>query len=322
MPVSKVVVTGGAGFIGSAFIRAALAKGYKIVVIDKLTYAGDLLRLKEAKGRYVLYQADICNTAQIEAILSKERPQALINFAAETHVDRSITAAAIFIKTNIQGTQVLLDAARKYHLSRFIQISTDEVFGEIIKGKFREDSPLKPNSPYAASKAAADLLVKSYMRTYKFPAIIIRPCNNYGPWQYPEKFIPVVISQALLDKKVPVYAQGLNVRQWLYVEDTARAIEIVLKKGKIAEIYNLGSPYEEKNIILAQCILKLLGKPRSLIGFVADRPGHDFRYALNYCKIKKLGWKPETSLSQGLSKTVAWYRENFNWVKSKLRGKP
>jgi len=315
--LSKIIVTGGAGFIGSAFVRLLLdrdcprsshrdcprrglslwesRRGLFLSVIDKLTYAGDLKRLEEVKGRYKFYKADISDKKSIEAIFKKEQPDAIIHFAAETHVDRSIADACAFVKSNFQGTQVLLDASRKYGVKKFLHISTDEVYGDILKGKFNEDSPLKPNSPYAASKAAADLLVKAYTRTYKFPAIIVRPSNNYGPWQYPEKFIPVVIAKALMNKKVPVYAKGLNVREWLYVEDTARAIETILNKGKCGEVYNLGSAYEEKNINLARRILTLLCKPQTLISFVADRPGHDFRYSLNFSKLKKLGYKPKVS---------------------------
>ena len=277
--LSKILVTGGAGFIGSAFVRLllrdcprqsyakAFKRGLSLIVVDKLTYAGDLERLKEVKGEYKFYKADICNKKQIESIFKQEKPDVVLNFAASTHVDRSILNAAPFIDTNIKGTQILLDASRKYKIKKFIQISTDEVYGEIKKGKFSEDSPLKPNSPYAASKAAADLLVKAYIRTYGFPAIIIRPCNNYGPWQYPEKLIPVVISRTLKNRRVPVYARGQNIREWLYVADCAEAMLLIMQKGKIGKIYNVGSGQEKRNIEVVKAILKLLEKPEDLIEF-------------------------------------------------------
>jgi len=335
----KILVTGGAGFIGSAFIKNFLGRDCpsaesrtpavpirrgayicvpEVVIVDNLTYAGDLERLKEAKGRYKFYRADICDEKLMEAIFKKERPQAVINFAAETHVDRSIKDAAHFIETNIKGVRILMEASRKVNIERFIQISTDEVFGEIEKGSFSEDAPLRPNSPYAASKAAADLLIKSYVRTYNFPAIIIRPCNNYGSWQYPEKLIPVIINRALQNKKIPVYAKGLNVREWLYVSDCTEAILLLLKKAKIGEVYNLGSGYRQKNIDVVKQILKILGKPLTLIEFVKDRLGHDWRYALDSSKIKKLGWRPKVSFALGIKQTVAWNMKNRRWLLSKV----
>lgn len=339
--LSKILITGGAGFIGSAFVRLlardcpeslrklrwihpersegpSKLRGLSLIVVDKLTYAGDLARLKEAEGKYKFYKADICNKKIIESIIAKERPDIIVNFAAQTHVDRSIKDAAPFIETNIKGTHMLLEAARKYKIKRFIQISSDEVYGEIKKGKFSEDSPLKPNSPYAASKAAADLLIKSYIRTYDFPAIIIRPCNNYGPWQYPEKFIPVIICKALRDKKVPVYARGLNVREWLYVQDCAEGILRITEKGRIGEIYNLGSGHHEKNIDIVKRILKILGKPFTLIEFVKDRLGHDWRYALDSSKVRKLGWRPKTSFFSGIKMTVDWNIANRKWLTNKV----
>ncbi|OQX53994.1 MAG: dTDP-glucose 4,6-dehydratase [Candidatus Omnitrophica bacterium 4484_213] len=306
----RILVTGGAGFIGSEFVRQIIPESYKPIVVDKLTYAGDLERLKEVRGKYKFYKADICNKKKIEEIFAREKPQIIVNFAAETHVDRSIINATPFIETNIKGTQVLLDASEKYKIKKFIHISTDETYGEIKKGRFSEDSPLSPNSPYAASKAAADLLIRAYIRTYKFPAMIIRPCNNYGPWQYPEKFIPVVICKALQNKKIPVYAQGLNRREWLYVADCVAAIALILEKGKIGKIYNVGSGVEKRNIDVAKSILKMLGKSENLIQFVKDRPGHDFRYALDSPKIQKLGWKPKVDFYQGLRKTVKWFTSN------------
>jgi len=321
--LSKILVTGGAGFIGSEFVRQSVTRGLKIVVLDKLTYAGDLKRLQglSPKGTdpdFKFYKTDICNKKQIEAIFKKERPAFVVNFAAETHVDRSIKDASAFIKTNIEGVGVLLEACRKYKIKKFIQISTDEVYGDIKKGKFREDSPLNPSSPYAASKAAADLLIRSYIRTYNFPAAIVRPCNNYGPWQYPEKLIPVIIYNALRNKNVPIYAEGLNRREWLYVSDCAGAILLALEKAKPGEIYNIGSGHEEKNIDIAKKILAILGKPYSLIKFVPDRPGHDFRYSLDSSKIKKLGWKPKLSFEIGIKKTVDWNKKNLSWLEVRI----
>jgi len=313
----KILITGGAGFIGSEFTRQAVRRGYKVIVADKLTYAGDLLRLAEIKGKYIFYKCDICDQKKIESVFNKEKPQAVINFAAETHVDRSIKDASHFIETNIKGVRILMDVSRKYRIRRFIQLSTDEVYGEIQKGSFREDFSLNPNSPYSASKAAADLLIKSYIRTYNFPAVIIRPSNNYGPWQYPEKLIPVIINNAMHDKKVPVYANGLNVREWLYVSDCAQAILFLLNKSRTGETYNIGSSHQEKNIGVVKRILKIMGKPFTLIEFVTDRPGHDWRYALDSSKLRKLGWNPKTSFSSGLEITVAWNLANRKWLAAK-----
>ena len=313
----KILVTGGAGFIGSAFVRliaksiiarSMATKQSNVIVVDKLTYAGDLKRLEEVKNKFKFYKTDICDKNKINSIFANEKPDIVAHFAAETHVDRSINDATPFIETNIKGTQILLDASRKHKVNKFIFISTDEVYGEIANGKFNENSPIRPNSPYAASKAAADLLVQAYIRTYQFPAVIIRPSNNYGPWQYPEKLIPVIISAALKNKKVPVYAKGLNVREWLYVDDCAEGILKVAQKGKIGQIYNLGSGDERKNIIVVKAILDILAKPHSLIQFVADRPGHDIRYSLDATKIKKsLGWRPRLDFGEGLEKTISWY---------------
>lgn len=314
----KILVTGGAGFIGSEFVRQSVDAGYAVIVIDKLTYAGDLERLKEAKGEYKFYKADICNKKMIGSIFKKENPAIVVNLAAETHVDRSIEDSSPFIKTNIQGTQNLLDISRKYKIKKFMHISSDEVYGEIMRGRFNEDSPLKPNSPYAASKAAADLLIKSYIRTYGFPAVIIRPCNNYGPWQYPEKLIPVIINNAIGDKKVPVYADGLNIREWLHVSDCAQAILFLLHKAKTGETYNIGSGCQERNIDVVKRILKILKKPVTLIELVDDRPGHDWRYALDSSKANKLGWTPKINFTCGLEKTVSWNVKNRAWLKDKL----
>jgi dTDP-glucose 4,6-dehydratase len=317
----RIIVTGGAGFIGSEFVRQ-LAKGAapkggcpRLIVIDKLTYAGDLKRLAEVKNRFKFYKVDICDRHKIEQIFQKERPDMVAHFAAETHVDRSITDPSAFITTNIIGTKVLLDACLKYNVKKLLHISTDEVYGEIENGVFSENSPLQPNSPYSASKAAADLLIKSYIRTYGLPAIIIRPSNNDGPWQYPEKFIPVAIRSVLREKKIPLYGKGLNVREWLYVSDCIAGILVVLEKGKTGEVYNLGSGIRQKNINLAKKLLDIMGKPHSLIGFVKDRPGHDLRYSLDSTKLRKLGWNPKTDLETGLLKTISWYKQNSAWKK-------
>lgn len=318
MKKSKVLITGGAGFIGSEFVRQAVNKGYNVIIVDKLTYAGDLARLEEIKGKYKFYKTDICNKKGMESVFKKEKPGGVIHFAAESHVDRSIQDASSFIKTNVIGTQILLDASRKWDVSRFIQVSTDEVYGDIRQGEFSEESPINPSSPYSASKAAADCLVNAYVRTYNFPAIIVRPSNNYGPWQYPEKLIPVAIYKGLNNDKIPVYARGLNQREWLYVSDCAQALFLVLRKGKTGQIYNLGSGIEKRNIDVVSKIIKILGRQKSLIQFVKDRPGHDYRYFLNSAKINNLGWNPKTDFERGIQQTVEWYKQNTDWVESKI----
>ena len=327
--IPKILVTGGAGFIGSAFVRLFIRDGSQLkaelspkpIVVDKLTYAGDLKRLEEEKGRFKFYKTDICSKIGVGSIFLKEKPDIVVHFAAESHVDRSINDATPFIETNIKGTQVLLDSSRKHGVKKFILISTDEVYGEIANGKFNEDSPVKPNSPYAASKAAADLLVQSYIRTYKFPAIIIRPSNNYGSWQYPEKLIPLAILRILDGGKIPVYAKGQNVREWLYVDDCARGIAQIMRKGKIGEIYNLGSGQESKNIDTIKLLLKTLEVSSDRFEFVKDRLGHDIRYSLDSRKLcQELGWKPRVKLTQGLKLSVAWSLKHKSWFKSKLKG--
>jgi dTDP-glucose 4,6-dehydratase len=329
---NKILITGGAGFIGSAFVRL-LSKGLspqgtvpEVIVVDNLTYAGDLKRLEEIgkrglspKGTVPFYKTDICNKKHIERIFLKEKPDIVLHFAAESHVDRSINDATPFIETNIKGTQILIDAVRKYGVSKFIFISTDEVYGEIANGKFTENSPIKPNSPYAASKAAADLLVQSYVRTYNFPAVIIRPSNNYGPWQYPEKLIPLAILRILDGGKIPVYGKGQNVREWLYVDDCAQGILAIMNKGKTGQIYNLGSTCESKNIDTVELLLKTLGVSGKRFEFVRDRLGHDIRYSLNSGKVvREIGWKPKVKLEEGLRLTVAWSLKHQSWLKSKL----
>jgi len=314
----KLLVTGAAGFIGSEFVRKFAGK-YKIIVVDKLTYAADMKRLESVKGKFKFYKVDICDGKKISKIFRNEKPDAVVHFAGETHVDRSIEDASLFMKTNVLGTQVLLDEARKHKVKKFCHISTDEIYGEIKKGKFSENSPFAPNSPYSVSKAAGDMLARAYYRTYNFPVVIARPSNNYGPWQFPEKLIPVIIQNALAGKKAPVYAKGENVREWLYVSDCVEAILLLLEKGKSGEAYNVGSGQEERNIDVVKGILKILGKPQGLIEFVKDRPGHDLRYSLNTAKIRAgLGWRPATKFPAGLKKTVGWNVKNRGWIKSVL----
>ena len=316
--LSKVLITGGAGFIGSAFVRYTLKLGYRVVIIDKLTYAGDLKRLEAVRKEYTFYKADICNGKEIASIVAKEKPAFIVNFSAESHVDRSIRDAKDFLETNVGGTKVLLDVSRKYKIKKFIQISTDEVYGEIKKGKFSEDLPLNPSSPYSATKAAADLLIKSYIRTYSFPAIIVRPCNNYGSWQYPEKLIPLAILKVMRKEKIPVYARGENIREWLYVQDCAEAIFEILRKGKMGEIYNLGSGEEKNNLEVVKMILKILNTPVSMIQFVKDRPGHDIRYRLNSKKIfNDTGWRPKVSFGEGIKLTLDWCLKHKDWLLGK-----
>jgi dTDP-glucose 4,6-dehydratase len=316
--MKKILVTGGAGFIGSSFIQFLLKNVADIIVynLDKLTYAGDLERLRDVESdkRYQFMKGDICNEDIVQDIFSKDI-NAVVHFAAETHVDRSIKDSIPFEATNIRGTLALLNAARKHGIDRFIHISTDEVYGALSEeGQFFETTPLNPNSPYSASKAAADLFVRAYCHTYKLPAIIARPSNNYGPFQYPEKLIPVVISSAIDNKPVPVYAKGENVREWIYVEDCVEGIFAVLEKGRIGEVYNIGSGQERRNIEVVRRILSILGKSETLIEYVQDRPGHDFRYSLNTDKIKnEFGFEAKTDFDDGLEKTVRWYMENERW---------
>ncbi len=315
--MKKILITGGAGFIGSHIVRCACAQGYRVLVLDNLTYAGDRTRLSGIK-KVSFYRGDICDRSFVRKVFAREKPEYIIHAAAETHVDRSIHDSAPFLRTNIEGTRVLLDVCRQFPPSKFLHMATDEVYGEIRKGKFLETTPLDPHSPYAASKAAADLLIQSYVRTYGFPAVIVRPCNNYGPWQYPEKLIPVVTIKALRNEKIPVYGKGENMREWLFVEDCAHALLFVLRFGRVGEVYNMGSGQERRNLDVVSEILRLLGKPKTLIQFVQDRPGHDFRYALNFSKLSKLGFSPRVSFAEGLHKTVLWYQNNLAWVEQKM----
>ncbi len=315
----KLLVTGGAGFIGSEFVRQAVGRGFPVTVIDNLSYAGDLARLKAIRKQVSFYKTDITHPQKIKDILKKERPDIIAHFAAETHVDRSLLDIGPFIKTNIHGTAVLIDTARKTHIKKFVHISTDEVYGEIIKGSFSESSPLSPSNPYAATKAAADFLVQSAIKAYAFPAVIVRSSNNYGPWQYPEKFIPVILLKALQNQKVPIYGEGTQVRRWLHVSDCVNAIFLVMAKGRPGEIYNVASPVSQKNIEIAKTILRLLNKPETLIQFVKDRPGHDRRYSLNCRKIRGLGWRPQKNFNKGMEETVRWATRHFDWLEQKLK---
>ncbi len=314
----KIFVTGGAGFIGSNFIRYVLEtrKNFSVVNYDKLTYAGNLANLESVADNphYEFVKGDICDAAAVETAM--RGCDAVIHFAAESHVDRSIYKPAPVIQTNVTGTFILLEVARKISVSRFVHVSTDEVYGDIPAGVFAdENSPLEPSSPYSASKAASDLLVRSYVRTYKFPAVITRSSNNYGPYQFPEKFVPLMITNALSDKALPVYGDGRQQRDWLHVEDNCRGILSVLEKGKIGEVYNIGGLDLEENLTLVRRILKLTGKSESLVSYVQDRPGHDRRYALNCKKIETgLGWRPATSLEDGLRQTIEWYENHRHWL--------
>lgn len=319
-----LIVTGGAGFIGSNFIFYMLRKHpeYRIVCIDMLTYAGNLSTLasimKNLNFRFV--KLDICERKNVYKLFNEERPDIVVNFAAESHVDRSIENPEIFLQTNIIGTSVLMDACRKYGNIRFHQVSTDEVYGDLPLESdllFTEDTPIHTSSPYSASKASADLLVMAYHRTYGLPVTISRCSNNYGPYQFPEKLIPLMIINALNDKHLPVYGIGLNVRDWLYVEDHCSAIDLIIHKGRIGEVYNVGGHNEMKNIDIVKLICKELGKSESLITYVEDRKGHDLRYAIDATKIyHELGWQPETKFVDGIRKTIRWYQENKEWWES------
>jgi dTDP-glucose 4,6-dehydratase len=311
----RLVVTGGAGFIGSNFVRFMLRRydDLEVVNLDKLTYAGNLDNLRDVEddARYTFVNGDICDAAVVRAAL--QGADAVVNFAAETHVDRSISGPQDFISTDVLGTHTLLEAVRELGIARYLQISTDEVYGSTETGSFTEESDLAPSSPYSASKAGADLLVLAYHRTYGAPVLITRSSNNYGPWQYPEKIIPLFITNAIDDQALPVYGDGLNVRDWLYVDDNCAGIDAVLRKGVEGEVYNIGGGNEVKNLALTRHILELLGKSPELIRFVADRPGHDRRYSIDCGKLQALGWRPATPFETGLERTVAWYRDVPAW---------
>ena len=325
----KVLITGGAGFIGSNFIfhMRDAHPDYDLVCVDNLTYAGNLQTLASVMDdpHFTFIKADIADRETIYSVFESEKPDVVVNFAAESHVDRSIENPSIFLQTNVMGTQVLLDACRKYGIQRYHQVSTDEVYGDLPLDRpdlfFTEKTPLHTSSPYSASKASADLLCNAYQRTYGLPITISRCSNNYGPYQFPEKLIPLMIANADADKPLPVYGEGINVRDWLYVEDHCRAIDLILENGKVGEVYNIGGHNEMRNIDIVKLILKTLGKPESLITYVTDRKGHDMRYAIDPTFIhNELGWLPETKFADGIQKTIRWYLENREWWENIVSG--
>jgi dTDP-glucose 4,6-dehydratase len=311
----RIVITGGAGFIGSNFVRHVLAEhpADEIVVLDKLTYAGNLENLRDVADdpRYSFVQGDICDPEVVDLVAA--HADAIVNFAAETHVDRSISGPDDFIRTDVIGTHVLLEAARSHGVGRFLQVSTDEVYGDVLKGASLETDTLRPSSPYSASKAGGDLLVLAYRRTYDAPVVITRSSNNYGPFQYPEKIVPLFVTNALDGAPLPVYGDGRNVRDWIYVDDNCRALDLVLREGRDGEIYNVGGGNEVANVDLTRGILAELGLGEELIRYVTDRPGHDRRYALDCARMRALGWEPRVSFAEGLARTVAWYGEHREW---------
>lgn len=324
-----IIVTGGAGFIGSNFVFHMLQAhpDYRIVCLDKLTYAGNLSTLEPVlqQDNFRFVKADICDRQAVDKLFQEEKPDIVVNFAAESHVDRSIENPGIFLETNIMGTAVLMDACRKYGIQRYHQVSTDEVYGDLPLDRpdlfFTEETPLHTSSPYSSSKASADLLVMAYYRTYGLPVTISRCSNNYGPYHFPEKLIPLMIANALADKPLPVYGNGENVRDWLYVEDHCRAIDLIIHNGKVGEVYNVGGHNEKRNIDIVRIICQELGKPESLIVHVEDRKGHDRRYAIDPDKIhRELGWLPETKFEDGIKKTIKWYLEHKKWWQDIING--
>ncbi len=324
-----IIVTGGAGFIGSNYIFYLLEKypGDRVVCLDKLTYAGNLSTLKSVmdKPGFRFVKGDICDREAVFRLFEEEHPDVVVNFAAESHVDRSIEDPGVFLQTNVMGTAVLMDASRKYGVSRYHQVSTDEVYGDLPLDRpdllFTEDTPIHTSSPYSSSKAGADLLVMAYYRTYGLPCTISRCSNNYGPYQFPEKLIPLMIANAVQDKPLPVYGEGKNVRDWLYVEDHCKAIDLIVRKGRPGEVYNIGGHNEMANIDIVKLICSELGKPESLITFVRDRKGHDLRYAIDPAKIhRELGWLPETMFAEGIRKTIRWYLDNRDWWEEIVSG--
>ena len=314
----RIFVTGGAGFIGSQFIRQILSldKGYSVTNYDKLTYAGNLANLESVAGnpKYRFVKGDICDAATVEAAMGD--CGAVVHFAAESHVDRSIYEPSAAIETNVTGTFVLLQVARKLGVERFVHVSTDEVYGDMAPGAFADEtSPIEPSSPYSSSKASSDLLVRSYVRTYGFPGIVTRSSNNYGPYQFPEKFLPLMITNAMDDRSLPIYGYGKQQRDWLHVEDNCRAILAVFEGGRMGEVYNIGGLDIEENLTMARRLLRLMGKSEEMLSYVKDRPGHDRRYALRCDKIEReLGWKPAISLDEGLRQTIDWYKANGDWI--------
>ena len=325
----KIIITGGAGFIGGNFVHYMLNKynDYKIICLDALTYAGNMETLEpvNCNPNFKFYKADIADREAVYEIFEKEKPDIIVNFAAESHVDRSIDNPGIFLQTNVIGTGVLMDACRKYGIIRYHQVSTDEVYGDLPLDRpdlfFTENTPLHTSSPYSASKASADLLVQAYHRTFKLPVTISRCSNNYGPYHFPEKLIPLMIANALADKELPVYGKGENVRDWLYVEDHCSAIDLIIHKGRVGEVYNIGGHNERTNLEVVKIILKELGKSEDLIRYVTDRPGHDMRYAIDPAKIhNELGWLPETKFEDGIKKTIKWYLDNKDWWQHIING--
>lgn len=327
MDRKKILVTGGAGFIGGNFVQYMVEKypDYDIYNLDSLTYAGDLTKHTkiESKDNYFFIRADIANREEIMRLFETEKFHFVLHFAAESHVDRSITDPGIFVQTNVMGTQILLDAARVNPVEKFVHVSTDEVYGELSFDPttfFTEETPLQPNSPYSASKASSDLLVRAYHETYGLPVNITRCSNNYGPYHFPEKLIPLTISRAVAEEKIPVYGDGKNVRDWLHVFDHCAAIDLVLHQGVNGEVYNVGGHNERTNLEVVQAILRELGKSYELIEFVKDRPGHDKRYAIDPTKLERLGWKPTYSFDTGIAQTIRWYQENESWWKRIVNG--
>ncbi|OPJ59541.1 dTDP-glucose 4,6-dehydratase [Clostridium chromiireducens] len=325
----KIVVTGGAGFIGGNFVHYILKKynDYKIICVDALTYAGNMETLASVKdnSNFNFYKIDIADREAVYEMFEKENPDIIVNFAAESHVDRSIENPEIFLKTNVIGTQVLLDACRKYGIKRYHQVSTDEVYGDLPLDRpdlfFTEETPLHTSSPYSASKASADLLVGAYYRTFNVPSTISRCSNNYGPYHFPEKLIPLMIANVLNDKELPVYGSGENVRDWLYVEDHCSAIDLIIHNGKVGEVYNIGGHNERTNLEVVKTIIHELGKSEELIKYVGDRKGHDMRYAIDPTKIhSELGWLPTTTFDEGIKKTIKWYLDNKSWWENIISG--
>jgi len=322
----NILVTGGAGFIGSNFIRYMLElhPDYRIVNLDKLTYAGNQENLKgvDANPRYEFVHGDICDAVLVQSLFRKNEIDVVVHFAAESHVDRSIMGASECVRTNVLGTSVLLESAKEFKLTKFVHISTDEVYGSLgPEGRFTESTPLHPNSPYSASKASSDLLVSAYHHTFGLPIVVTRCSNNYGPYQFPEKFIPLMIVNALNDKPLPVYGDGGNVRDWIHVLDHCAAIDTVLHTGRVGSVYNIGGSSERKNLDVAKLIVRTLAKPDSLITFVKDRPGHDLRYAIDSSKIEdELNWHPRVSFEEGLIRTISWYQQNTGWWQRIISG--
>ena len=325
----KIIVTGGAGFIGGNFVHYMMGKypDYDIACLDKLTYAGNMETLKSVMDNphFTFAKIDIADREAVYKLFEEEKPDMIVNFAAESHVDRSITDPGIFLQTNVVGTGVLLDACRKYGIKRYHQVSTDEVYGDLPLDRpdlfFTEETPLHTSSPYSSSKAGADLLVMAYHRTFGLPVTISRCSNNYGPYHFPEKLIPLIIANALADKPLPVYGKGENVRDWLYVEDHCRAIDMIIHNGKVGEVYNIGGHNERTNLQVVKTILKELNKSEDLITYVTDRPGHDMRYAIDPTKIhNELGWLPTTTFDEGIKKTVKWYLDNKDWWENIISG--